>query len=62
RQIDGGLGIMLDDIIAATFAIVIVAALPDWLLTDFTLARTLTLNQKRNTTSCWYYNCFFSLH
>ncbi len=32
RQIDGGLGIMLDDIIAATFAIVIVAALPDWLL------------------------------
>lgn len=31
RQVGGGLGIMLDDIIAAIFAMVIVAALAHWL-------------------------------
>ncbi|HGJ5863385.1 MAG TPA: phosphatidylglycerophosphatase A [Arsenophonus nasoniae] len=31
RQVDGGFGIMLDDIIAAIFAIAIVAALAHWL-------------------------------
>lgn len=31
RQVGGGLGIMLDDIIAAIFAMVIVAALAQWL-------------------------------
>lgn len=31
RQVGGGFGIMLDDIIAAIFAIAIVAALAHWL-------------------------------